>query len=157
MSIYAKNTSVSVEKSRAEIESILSRYGASAFAYANNNSKAMIQFQADGRRVMFVLQLPDKKEKRFTHTRGGKGYSEWTDEYAYKLWEKACRQIWRAMALGIKAKLEFVHAGISIFEDEFMANIVLPGGKTVGEHMRPKIEEAYKSNKLPALTFQGME
>jgi hypothetical protein len=156
MGIYAKNTSVAVEKSRGEIESILSRYGATAFAYANNNDKSMIKFQAEGRTIMFVLQLPDKKERRFTHTRGGKGHAEWTDEHAYKLWEQSCRQIWRALALMIKAKLESVHAGIAIFENEFMANIVMPGGKTVGELMAPKIEEAYKSNKLPALTFQGM-
>lgn len=154
MGIYAKHTSVSVDKSRAEIESILSRYGASAFAYATSNDKAMIQFQACNRRVMFVLHLPDKQERRFTHTRGGKGNQKWFPDYAHKLWEQACRQIWRAMALGIKAKLEFVNAGISVFEDEFMANIVMPGGKTVGDHMRPKIEEAYQTNKLPALTFE---
>lgn len=31
---YAKDTSVSVEKSRAEIETTLARYGAESFAYA---------------------------------------------------------------------------------------------------------------------------
>ncbi len=156
MSIYAKNTSVAVEKSRGEIESILSRYGASGFAYATSNDKAMIQFQASGRRVMFVLVLPNKKDRIFTHTRGGKGNQEWVDEVAYAKWEQACRQIWRAMALGIKAKLEFVNAGISVFEDEFMANIVMPDGKTVSHHMRPRIEQAYQNNKMPALGFEGM-
>jgi hypothetical protein len=157
MSVYAKTTSVSVDKSRAEIERTLSRYGASAFAYATSNDKAMIQFQADNRRIMFVLELPNKQERRFTHTRGGKGSSEWYPDHQHRLWEQACRQIWRAMALLIKAKLESVDAGITIFENEFMANIIMPGGKTVGDHMRPKIEEAYKTNKLPALTFNGMD
>ena len=50
MSIYAKGTSVSVEKSRGEIETILARYGASAFAYATNMGKAMIQFQANNQK-----------------------------------------------------------------------------------------------------------
>lgn len=157
MSIYAKNTSVSVEKSRGEIESILARYGATAFAYATNAGKSMIQFQADDRRIMFVLTLPDPKERRFTHTRGGKGHQEWAVEHAYKLWEQSCRQKWRCLALAIKAKLESVETGIASFEDEFMAHIVMPDGKTVSHHMRPKIDQAYKTNKLPALSFGGME
>lgn len=154
MSIYAKNTSVSVEKSRAEIESILSRYGASAFAYATQQDKAMIQFHADDRRIMFVLNLPDRKERRFTHTRGGKGPTEWTDEHAYKLWEQACRQIWRCLALAIKAKLEAVESGIASFEDEFMAHIVMPDGKTVSHHMKPQIAEAYQTGKFKPLALE---
>lgn len=149
--IYAKNTSVSAEKSRAEIESILSRYGASAFAYATSNEKAMLKFQANGRNIMYVLTLPDKNEKRFTHTRGGKGHSRWTAEKAYTLWEQACRQLWRPMVLGIKAKLEFVNAGISVFEDEFMANIVMPDGKMVVAHIKPMIEQAYQTKKMVPL------
>lgn len=153
MSIYAKNTMVSVEKSRAEIESILSRYGATAFAYATQQDKAMIQFHADDRRIMFVLNLPDRKDRRFTHTRGGKGSSEWKDERAYQLWEQACRQIWRSLALIIKAKLEAIERGITTFEDEFMARIVMPGGKTLAEHMKPVIENSYKTGKFQPLAL----
>ena len=154
MSIYAKGTEVSVEKSRAEIEAILARYGASAFAYATNAGKAMIQFQANERRIMFVLELPDRTADRFVYwTRGGKIYKESkrTPEWAYELWEKECRQKWRCLALAIKAKLEAVASGIATFEDEFMAHIVLPGGKTVGQVMRPQIEQSYKSGKMPPL------
>lgn len=151
MSIYAKNTSVSSEKSRGEIENTLARYGASAFVYATNNNKAMIQFQAHARRIMFVLQLPDKTEKRFTHTRGGKGYQKWTDEIAYELWEQACRQKWRCLALAVKAKLESVESGISTFEDEFLAHIVMPDGKTVSQHTKNLIEDAYQTGKMVPL------
>lgn len=151
MSIYAQNTAVSSERSRAEIEKILSRYGATAFAYATNNDKAMIQFQANDRRIMFVLQLPDRKEKRFTHTRGGKGHQEWTDEVAYQKWEQACRQKWRCLALAIKAKLESVESGIATFEDEFLAHIVMPDGKTVSAHTKNLIENAYKTGKMQPL------
>ncbi len=151
MSVYAKNTSVSTEKSRGEIEATLSRYGASAFAYATNNDKAMIQFQADNRRIMFVLALPNKRDKIFTHTRGGKGYEEWTDEVAYKKWDQACRQKWRCLALAIKAKLEAVASGIATFEDEFMAHIVMPDGKTISTHMKPQIERAYATGKMVPL------
>ena len=150
MSIYAKNTSVSVEKSRAEIESVLTRYGATSFAYATNMDKAMVQFQASGRRIMFVLALPDKTAKIYTHRYNGKGV-KMNEQDSYIKWEQACRQRWRCLALAIKAKLEAVESGIATFEDEFMAHILLPDGKTVSHHMRPSIEKAYQTGKMPPL------
>lgn len=144
---YAENTTVPVEKSRGEIERILQRYGASAFMYGWNETGAAIQFRAHERHVRFVLPLPDRDERRFTmHSRGRR-----TPEAAVKEWEQACRQRWRALTLVVKAKLEAVEAGITVFEDEFMAHIVLPGGQTVGEWMRPQIEEAYESGEMPEM------
>jgi hypothetical protein len=64
-------------------------------------------------------------------------------------YEKATRQRWRALALVIKAKLEAVESGITIFEDEFLAHIVLPDGSTAGDWMRPQIAKAYDKNKMP--------
>lgn len=148
MSIYAKDTGVSVEKSRAEIETILNRYGANAFAFATSGGRAMIQFQADERRIMFVLELPDRNDKKFTHDRYG---SKVSDSTAYVKWEQGCRQKWRCLALAIKAKLEAVESGISTFEDEFMAHIVMPDGQTVSQHLKPGIEAAYKTGKMPPL------
>ena len=58
---------------------------------------------------------------------------------------------WRALNLVIKAKLEAVECGISVFEDEFMASIVLPSGDTVGDFMKPQIEQAYISRTMPSL------
>lgn len=60
-------------------------------------------------------------------------------------------QKWWALYLVIKAKLEAVESGISCFEDEFMANIVLPDGSLVGDFMRPQIAAAYDMGTMPAL------
>ena len=32
-----------------------------------------------------------------------------------------------------------------------MANIVLPGGQSVGDYMKPQIAQAYQSGKMPKL------
>ena len=40
--------------------------------------------------------------------------------------EQERRRLWRALLLNIKAKLEAVESGISVFDEEFMAHIVLP-------------------------------
>lgn len=149
MSRYAENTSVSSEKSRAEIESTLRRYGASQFMYGWDASSAVIVFQAEGRRVKFVLPMPDPDSPEFTLTPGKKLAR--SAEQALAAWEQACRQRWRALALVIKAKLEAVEAGITVFDDEFLAHMMLPNGSTVGDWARPQLAEVYESGSMPAL------
>lgn len=149
MSQYAANTEVSVEKSRSEIERTLSRYGASKFGYGRDDTRgiASIQFEANNRHVRFVLTLPSKNNEEFRWTPSRRKVR--SPEQREKAWEQACRQRWRALALCVKAKLEAVEAGISEFEQEFMAHIVLPGGRTVGEVMSPQIEHAYDTGDMP--------
>lgn len=143
---YAKNTNVASEVSRLEIEKILIKYGADNFAYATANGQALIGFTMNDRQVKFLLPLPKLSDFKLTPT----GRTR-TENSQYTEWEQACRQRWRALKLVIQAKLEAVECGISVFEDEFMANIVLPGGSTVGDFMKPQIEAAYLSGTIPAM------
>lgn len=146
MSRYASGTSVSVEASRSEIERILRRYKADAFMYAAEADRAMIQFRIGLRQVRFLLVMPDPKDREFTqHSRGYR-----TPAAAENLWEQACRQRWRALALVIKAKLEAVAAGITTIEDEFLAHTVLPSGQTVGQFIEPQLQIAYETGAMPS-------
>ena len=143
---YAKNTDVPASKSRDEIEQTLARYGADQFMYGWDADRALVQFRmpVDGegpgfRQVRFVIAMPDKSERRFTHhSRGPR-----TPAAAEKAWEQSTRQKWRALALVIKAKLEAVEAGIAEFEAEFLAHVVMPDGRTVAEHVLPGVAESY--------------
>lgn len=149
MSRYAENTSVPSDRSRAEIEKTISRYGATSFMYGTSAQHAVVAFEMQGRRVKFSLPMPDKSASEFTRTpsRGNRRSPDQIDA-AY---EQAVRQRWRALSLVVKAKLEAVASGITTFEDEFMAHIVLPSGGTVGDFMRPQIENAYRTGKMPPL------
>lgn len=144
---YASDTSVTSEKSRGEIERILQRYGADQFMYGWDVTSAVVAFRMTGRQVKLVVPMPDKTDEAFTYSSRGQR----TESVAYGLWEQACRQRWRALALVIKAKLEAVELGISDFESEFLANIMLPSGTTAGEWMRPQIEQAYLTGAMPRL------
>lgn len=148
MAKFAEGTSVSVSKSRAEIEGLIIRYGATSTAFLNAPDRAAIMFEAKGRRIRFDLPLPSKEDKRFA--RDGRGTVRGPAK-RLEAWEQACRQSWRALALVIKAKLEAVESGITTFEDEFMAHIVLPDGQKVGDYVRPRIEEAYSTNTMVPL------
>lgn len=141
---YAANTSVSVAKSKAEIEAILERYGADQFMSGWNAENAIIGFtiRIDDdqiRQIKFNLSMPSKTERRFTHHSKGTR----TVEAALKEWEQACRQRWRALALVIKAKLEAVECGISTIEDEFLAQTVMDDGRTVSQHVKEPIAISY--------------
>ena len=65
--------------------------------------------------------------------------------------EQEERRRWRALVMIIKSKLESVETGIVEFEDEFMAQIVLPNGETMSEHARPMIARAYETGDMPPL------
>ena len=148
---YAEKTEVSSSRSRDEIERTLERYGADQFMYGWRNSDAVIGFRMSDRNVRFALPLPSRTDAQFTeYTSRGKLWAR-TEDAARKLYEQAVRQRWRALALVVKAKLEAVEAGISIFEDEFMANIVLPNGQLVSEQVRPAIASAYATGATPDL------
>jgi hypothetical protein len=145
---FAENTSVSVEKSRAEIERLIVRYGATSTAFMNAAGRALIMFEAKNRKVLFELPLPDQEEKRFLFD--GRGSRRSADK-KIEAWEQACRQRWRALALVIKAKLEAVDSGITTFEDEFLAHITMPDGQTVGAHVKPTIEQWYSGGAMQPL------
>ena len=152
---YAENTSVSVEKSKAEIEILLQRYGADQFLNAWEEGRAMIQFRANGKYVKFILPLPNKTDEKFL--RHPRFYRTYSSEKSLQLWEQACRQAWRALALVVKAKLEAVESGITSFEEEFFAHIVLPNGKTVFQETHKNVELAYSSGKVGNLLgFDGL-
>lgn len=149
MSTYAQGTTVNSDKSRAEIEATLRRYGATSFMYGSAPNRAVIAFEAFDRRVKFELPLPSQMDATFIMTPGGKKTR--TPAQAIAAWEQACRQKWRALALCIKAKLEAVESGITTFEAEFLAHIVLPNGSTVHAEIASSVSAAYHSGKVMPL------
>lgn len=149
MAQYAANTDVSSDRSRAEIEKTLRRYGARRFMYGYDEHRAIVEFQTQERQVRFVLPLPDPDDRLFTHTPSkGLRRSPAQQEAEY---EQAVRQRWRALHLVIKAKLEAVETGIVSFDCEFLAHLVLPNGHTVGDSVVPGVELAYETGEMPAL------
>jgi hypothetical protein len=107
MKRFATNTRVPIERSRAEIERLIVRYGATKLAMMYETDRAAMAFEFRGHRVRFVLPAPD----RTTYKR--------QDAY-----DKEHRRLWRAFALIIKAQLEAVQSGVFTFEDVFLAHIV---------------------------------
>lgn len=152
MTRYAENTSVPPDRSRAEIERTLERYGATAFMYAWADNQVAIGFQMRGRQIRFLLPMPHARDFRTTPTGRRRSDSQVLEHHG-----KAVRSRWRALALIVKAKLQAVEDGVTTFEDEFLAHTVLPDNQTVSDWLQPQIEQAYDSGRIPSLLPGGSD
>lgn len=148
---YAQGTTVSVERSKIEIERLVTKWGGGNYLIGSFDGRQAVLFAMQGRTIRMVVNTPDKNERRFTHTPGRD--HERTSEDAHKEWERACRQAWRSLLLQLKAKFEAIADEVADIDDEFMAYYVLPDGKTFGEHMKPKLAKAFEQNKMPQLAL----
>lgn len=145
---YAKGTEVTKARSRAEIEETLERFGATGFMSGQDGRTAIVAFQARDRRILFRLTMPDPSDPRLRLTPTGKVRTGQSSADAYAAEE---RRLWRALLMTIKAKLVSVEEGIETFEQAFMAHVMMPDGLTLGEHVAPRIAQAYESGQMPPL------
>jgi hypothetical protein len=154
MGKYGASTEVAAGRSRDELEQTLVRYGADGFGYGWDGLKAVITFRFEGTMVRFTIKMPNLKDDEFQLTPTGKGRSE---TQAYKAWEQAQRQRWRALNLVVKAKLEAVDSDITTFQEEFLAHILLPNGETVGDYTLPQLEQVRMSGKKMPKLLPGVK
>jgi hypothetical protein len=63
MAKFASQTTVPVEKSRAEVERELVRFGASGFTSGWQENRALIEFVYKSKKIRFVLELPPHIEQ----------------------------------------------------------------------------------------------
>jgi len=145
---YAAKTNVSPDRTRAEIEKTLRRYGAEQFMFGEDPLGGIAAFTMRGRQIRFTINYPAKDSREIAFTATGLRRSNSARNDAH---DQAMRQRWRAMLLIIKAKLEAVEAGVVTFESEFLSETVLPNGQTVAEYVEPRIIEAYDSGTVAEL------
>jgi hypothetical protein len=98
---------------------------------------------------MFRIDIPMPNKQDFALTENGRRR---TSAVAVQgAYDQATRQRWRAAALYIKATLEAVESGITSLESAFLANTLLPDGRTVGSWAEPQIKQVYLTGNMPAL------
>ena len=145
---YGNQSKVTPKETRDQIEAVLERYGADGFQYAvdRRSHRAAIAFRVHGRVVRLTVQMPDPEDAAFATTASGKKRTQrhrnTLDDPMMKAYERVVRQRWRALLLIVRAKLEAILCGITTFDDEFLANIVIADGRTLGEWVAPQLEAA---------------
>jgi len=155
---YAANTSVSVERSKSELDTLLGKAGAHQRAMMNDELRgiAVVVFALGGRQVKLSMSFPTYASLRAqSEAEPPRGWRSWNATQRDK-WLRAQvvqeeRQRWRGLLLCVKAKLELIADGSSTLEREFLSDIMLPDGRTVGETISPQIAEAYSTGHMPAM------
>ena len=150
---YAETTDVPVDRSRTEIETTLRKHGCSAVMtlWDDDEEFAGIQFRVpvgDGakRMIRFRIDLPELST--FARASNNRGRSK---DQQHRAWEQACRARWRGLLLCIKAKLEAVETGMETWDEAFLAQIVMPDGRAVGQLIVPMVQQAYMTGEMPQL------
>jgi hypothetical protein len=167
---FAEGTSVSVEKSKTELERLLVKHGAKQYGTAHDeeNGTAVVYFKMSERHIRLTIPVPPltdwpnpnqsswQSEAKHKPPRTWDRMSvEGRKTYVRLQWEQVCRTRWRCMILIVKAKLEHIALGMSDVQREFLADITLPDGRSVAELLKPAIDRAYLDGKMPPLLGAG--
>lgn len=148
---YASGSSVSIGRSKEQIESELRRMGASrrAFFDDDEHGRAVVVFEMADVRYRVMLPLANPKGDRFWRT-PARGYLR-TKEQALAAWEQEVRERWRALAEYVKSLRIAQEAGIIQVREALLAHVVLPDGQTVGEYVLSQLPEALSAGRMPPL------
>lgn len=147
MSTYANQTTVTVDKSKQEIEQALRRYGADRFAYAwdRDTNMAAVEFRLNGRTVRLPIRLPQLGDPKLMKTSSGTRRRVSKDAAL----EQALRQKWRALLLYVKATLEAIENDLVDVDEAFLYAVVLPNNQTVAQFYSPQIDAAVQRGLMP--------
>lgn len=124
--VYAEDTKVTVAQSRGSIETMLRKASATRIVTMDEPSEVVVLFNMDGRLIKLRIEVA----------------GDATDQRR--------REIWRAIVLVVKAKIEAVAQGITTVEQEWLAHVVLPDGQTVAEWIGPQLQVAYDRGAMPS-------
>lgn len=124
---FAEDTSVPVSRTQDEIKTALRKAGADRIAVYESDERSSIAFGLPG--GMFRITVPL--------------------DPAPKDAAQDARRAWRLLGLLMKAKLEAVREGATTIEREFLADMLLPDGSTVGEWAGDQMRLAYENGQMP--------
>jgi hypothetical protein len=125
--IRQRGSAVPVNRTKGQIEAMLTDYGASHFAYFGNPKGEMVIFEVEGRRLRFNVPLEEGASPKAVRSRN---------------------QRWREFLQCVRAKLESVTTGIESFTEAFLAHVVMPDNRTVYEHVAPRIARIVEGGEM---------
>ncbi len=145
---YAKDTDVTAQRTRQEIEALLQKFGCAQFGVAQDNERHLVTlaFVFHGQPHRIVLPLPNPSAQEFTHYRNPNAGSGWTPRPKKRQYsgqasttaeavQQATDSRWRALLLMLRAQLEYADLTSTDALLALAAYRVLSNGRTVAEQI----------------------
>lgn len=126
---YAERTKVPESKSRREIEDELHKHRCDKVAVMTESHGFYVAWVKGGRSYRMGIELPPA------------GSAENDRERRRRL---------RTLNLYVKGRLNAVEDGIKSFEAEFMPEVILDDGRTLGEHAYEQLGRIESAGRMPA-------
>lgn len=142
---YARDSSVSVERSRSELERELRRFGAEDFVILVGVGRGGVQCKLGDRWIRLAIVMPpvesflDDGKRRVSPSK------------ARLRWEQEERRLWRVLVMLTKAKLVAVSEGLTDVQTAFLGETILPDASTVADWLVPQVEYALETGRMPSL------
>jgi hypothetical protein len=149
---YAEDTKVSVQKTRLDIETLVTKHGATSYVagWDDERQSHMIAFKIENLQIRYLFGRPQRQD--FARTPQGKIRTALQVTAAM---EQAERSLWRGLLLLIQAKFVAITDGIRTVEEEFLADVVMPNNQTFREWASPHIRRWVEQDRLPPLLPGG--
>lgn len=147
---YAAGTSVPVERSKLELDRVLSKAGATSRMTGSDDvcGFAFVAFVLEKHQIRLRIPMPKRDERKFTHRSDHVYSAHRSSVQGDKMHAQACRERWRCLILLVKAKLEAIAMGVSTAEREFMADLFLANGRTLHEELAAQLQEGASGGPL---------
>jgi hypothetical protein len=97
--------------------------------------------------------MPDERSREVSHDGRGRVRTPAQREAALAQLE---RSRWRGLALVVRAKLEAVAMGVRTWDEEWIAAVVMPDGRTVAETVGGELDAATRNGGLPPRSLLGL-
>lgn len=158
-----ENTSVSVERSQAEVRKLLGKHGSQRFAFGEERDDGGQRWAAvsfvhgqHAVRMRVPLKLVDEREVR---ARARRAHTRTADQIRDEMYEQEEKRIWRVIAWNLKARMVAVDEGVETFEEAFLAHLIdQQTGRTIYEQLAEegRVELVAPLLALPAGPSEGV-
>jgi len=151
---YAEDTKISVQKSKLDIETLVTKHGATAFVsgWDEQRQSHMIAFKLESLQIRYLFGRPQREDFTFTAQQKRRTPAQITAAM-----EQAERALWRGLLLLIQAKFVAIADGIRTVEEEFLPDVVMPDNQTFREWASPHIKQWIAQDKIPKMLPGGEE
>jgi hypothetical protein len=138
-------TSVSVSRSQEEIRKLIMGNGGTGIAFVSQRDPLTEGFEAmmsiDGKpyRVRIVAKVKKVENNSRARRYRGRYIQAKSDNEAQ---ETEFRRVWRVLFYHLKSVYEASNSGVMEFREIIMPYVVTHDGRTVAEHILPKLDQA---------------